>query len=141
MSYFMFYVQSDKTKTFWLWLFIYMFDCGYVITSSNSISLRELSSFFSLTNANALLLFPLCQARYFINSTMIGIGITPEGIHQNEVVYEFFLENTWRTSPRDIHNWTETFVSQRYGLPSPPALSAWHRLMVNEFGETNFVEK
>jgi hypothetical protein len=27
---------------------------------------------------------------------MVGLGLTPEGIYQNEVIYEFFLENVWR---------------------------------------------
>lgn len=43
--------------------------------------------------------------RAFKNSTMIGIGLTPEGIHQNEVMYEFMMENSWRTQPRDVDEW------------------------------------
>lgn len=45
------------------------------------------------------------HGRSFPNSTMIGIGITMEGINQNEVVYEFMNENAWRTSPRNITDW------------------------------------
>ena len=29
---------------------------------------------------------------------MVGIGITMEGINQNELVYEFLLEKSWRHS-------------------------------------------
>ncbi|XP_012942157.1 alpha-N-acetylglucosaminidase, partial [Aplysia californica] len=69
------------------------------------------------------------KGRTFPNSSMIGIGITPEGINQNEVVYEFMMENTWRTEPRDISKWTEQYVLQRYGANNAAAMSAWSRLM------------
>lgn len=36
---------------------------------------------------------------------MIGTGLTPEGIFQNEVIYEFMNENAWRDGPRDIDSW------------------------------------
>ncbi len=32
---------------------------------------------------------------------MIGIGITMEGINQNELLYEFILEKSWRTTLND----------------------------------------
>lgn len=28
---------------------------------------------------------------------MIGVGITMEGINQNEIMYEFALEQSWRS--------------------------------------------
>ena len=45
------------------------------------------------------------EGRQFPNSTMIGTGLTPEGINQNDVVYEFMNENIWRAQPRDIKDW------------------------------------
>lgn len=39
------------------------------------------------------------------NSTMIGVGLTPEGIYQNEIMYEFMMENVWRKEPRNITQW------------------------------------
>ncbi len=27
---------------------------------------------------------------------MVGIGITMEGINQNEIIYDFMLEKSWR---------------------------------------------
>lgn len=38
------------------------------------------------------------QARTYEGSSIVGIGITPEGINQNEMIYEFLLEKAWRTS-------------------------------------------
>ena len=45
------------------------------------------------------------EARTLPNSTMIGIGLTMEGINQNNMIYEFMLENSWRPTPRDITKW------------------------------------
>ena len=45
------------------------------------------------------------QARNAANGSMVGIGLTPEGINQNDVVYEFMMENAWRKEPRNISQW------------------------------------
>ncbi len=55
-------------------------------------------------SANLFLLTPSLpqgpfSGRNFTNSSMVGIGLTPEGINQNDVVYEFMMENTWRPQP------------------------------------------
>jgi len=46
------------------------------------------------------------EARALVNSTMVGIGLTMEGTGQNDVIYEFMLENGWRRRPRDIAQWS-----------------------------------
>ncbi|KAK6188714.1 hypothetical protein SNE40_004838 [Patella caerulea] len=66
--------------------------------------------------------------RNFVNSTMIGTGITPEGIFQNEVVYEFMNENAWRTEPRNISQWISEYAQQRYGQFDINANKAWQIL-------------
>ncbi|CAL1530342.1 unnamed protein product [Lymnaea stagnalis] len=77
--------------------------------------------------------------RQFPNSTMVGIGLTPEGIHQNEVMYEFMMENSWRTQPRDINDWVTSFANQRYGAESPPAIAAWKLLMKSVYNASTHV--
>lgn len=47
---------------------------------------------------------------------MIGIGLTPEGINQNEFIYEFMMENSWRTAPRDIEQWSVQMFFQCVNL-------------------------
>ncbi|CAG5128887.1 unnamed protein product [Candidula unifasciata] len=76
-------------------------------------------------------------ARAFPNSTMIGIGLTPEGINQNEVMYEFMMENSWRTAPRDLQQWTELFVRQRYGYSNAAVNTAWNLLMRSVYNATD----
>jgi len=36
---------------------------------------------------------------------MIGTGLTPEGILQNEVMYEFMNENALAKAPRNLTQW------------------------------------
>ena len=43
--------------------------------------------------------------RAYANSTMIGTGLTMEGINNNEVMFEFMLENSWRKEARNITEW------------------------------------
>ncbi len=46
-------------------------------------------------------------ARNFSGQFMIGVGITMEGINQNEIMYEFALEQSWRIplSDNGINDW------------------------------------
>ncbi|XP_059061052.1 alpha-N-acetylglucosaminidase [Achroia grisella] len=56
------------------------------------------------------------EARSQKNSTMIGIGLTPEGINQNYVVYDLMLESAWRKGPvRDLDAWVGEYAARRYG--------------------------
>ena len=42
------------------------------------------------------------QGRLYPNSSMVGVGITMEGINQNELMYEFFVEKSWRANLSEI---------------------------------------
>ncbi|CAF1422691.1 unnamed protein product, partial [Rotaria sordida] len=73
------------------------------------------------------------SARNFSGDHMIGVGITMEGINQNEIMYEFALEQSWRSPLNNIelNDWLIGFVIRRYtGDHSIPnsALSAWKLL-------------
>lgn len=39
------------------------------------------------------------------NSTMIGTGLTPEGINQNYVIYDLALEMAYRKKPVHLSTW------------------------------------
>jgi hypothetical protein len=47
------------------------------------------------------------EARTFSGQFMIGVGITMEGINQNEIMYEFALEQSWRSplNETDLSHW------------------------------------
>lgn len=62
------------------------------------------------------------------DSTMAGTGLTPEGINQNDVMFEFMNENAWRSSPVNVSEWIENYALRRYGKENANATSAWRRL-------------
>ncbi|CAG5054130.1 unnamed protein product [Parnassius apollo] len=68
------------------------------------------------------------DTRSSINSTMIGIGLTPEGINQNYVVYDLMLETAWRKEPvQNLENWVADYAERRYGCNATS--SAWRYLL------------
>ncbi|XP_019869877.2 alpha-N-acetylglucosaminidase isoform X2 [Aethina tumida] len=69
------------------------------------------------------------DARNSENSTMIGTGITMEGINQNYVIYEFMIENMWRQEPVNKSQWFNDYARRRYGKDNAIASKAWSILM------------
>ncbi|XP_046550254.1 alpha-N-acetylglucosaminidase-like [Haliotis rubra] len=63
--------------------------------------------------------------RSFPNSTMVGTGLTPEGINQNEVMYEFMNEQGWRPGPVNTTEWIDQYQAQRYGGGNTNTSAAW----------------
>lgn len=57
--------------------------------------------------------------------TMIGTGITPEGINQNYGLYEFALEMGWNPNIDNVEEWFRTYASVRYGTQDKRLKDAW----------------
>jgi alpha-N-acetylglucosaminidase len=57
-----------------------------------------------------------------------GIGLTPEAIEQNPVMYELLLDNVWRDKPIDLPTWLNDYATRRYGKPNQMARQAWKTL-------------
>lgn len=69
-------------------------------------------------------------ARRYPNSTMVGTGIAPEGIEQNEVAYALMAELGWRKEPvADLDAWVTGFAARRYGAAHPATAAAWRLLL------------
>lgn len=65
-------------------------------------------------------------------STMVAIGITPEAIEQNPVMYEVLYDMPWRTKSPAPADWTLAYSNRRYGTGSSPsthASDAWLTLL------------
>ena len=56
---------------------------------------------------------------------MKGIGLTPEGIEQNPVLYQLMLENVWRDSAVNLNEWLLQYALQRYGAYNADINNAW----------------
>lgn len=59
---------------------------------------------------------------------LIGIGLTPEGIEQNPVIYALMLEHIWRDQPIELNAWLKSYALRRYGKTNNDIDSAWQIL-------------
>ncbi|KAH1174423.1 hypothetical protein KIL84_002567 [Mauremys mutica] len=69
------------------------------------------------------------DARRFPNSTLVGTGLAPEGIEQNDMVYELMSELGWRQEPLDLQQWVANYTERRYGTGNVEAAGAWQLLL------------
>ncbi|XP_050319423.1 alpha-N-acetylglucosaminidase [Bactrocera neohumeralis] len=67
-------------------------------------------------------------ARDMVNTSMVGVGITAEGINQNYAMYELALERGWMKDDFDLNNWFENYADVRYGIRETRLHSAWQLL-------------
>eukprot|EP00708_Paratrimastix_pyriformis_P002221 GAFH01000963.1.p2 GENE.GAFH01000963.1~~GAFH01000963.1.p2 ORF type:complete len:409 (+),score=133.37 GAFH01000963.1:951-2177(+) len=75
-------------------------------------------------NMEAVAAGPAATAR--ATSSMVGVGLTPEAIEQNPMVYELMVDTVWRRDPiADLDAWTATYLRRRYGQDSAAAQQAW----------------
>lgn len=65
------------------------------------------------------------------NGTMVGTGLTMEGINQNDVVYELATQVHWNpTRPLDVREWLPAYVQSRYPSAALPlANEGWQLLL------------
>lgn len=66
---------------------------------------------------------------------MLGMGLTPEGIEQNPVVYELMTDAMWTTQRIQVPRWIEGYVRSRYGSTPPEAMQAWSILLDAVYGQ------
>jgi alpha-N-acetylglucosaminidase len=62
------------------------------------------------------------------SKNVIGIGLTPEGIEQNPVMYALLLENIWRDQHIELNDWLSNYTLRRYGKTNKEIDSAWEIL-------------
>lgn len=67
----------------------------------------------------------ILETRSDANMTMIGTGITPEGINQNYGLYEFALEMGWNKDINDTDAWFRRYGAVRYGSQDVLLQDAW----------------
>ncbi|KAL7739059.1 hypothetical protein ACLKA6_011395 [Drosophila palustris] len=66
--------------------------------------------------------------RSMINSSMVGVGITPEGINQNYAMFSLTLERAWSADDLDLSSWFDHFTLARYGVNDTRLFQAWQLL-------------
>lgn len=58
-------------------------------------------------------------------SVMKGVGIMPEGIHNNPAVYDLVLDLAWHQEKVQTKDWIKSFVDARYGKSNEKIYQAW----------------
>lgn len=59
---------------------------------------------------------------------LAGFGMAPEGIENNEVLYELITDAGWTDKPINIKDWYENYTVCRYGEASPRFNGYWDKL-------------
>lgn len=80
---------------------------------------------------------------YFVNfrenSTIIGIGLTPEGLSDAYPTAELMLEMSWRNEPvADMEGWFANYTRRRYGKDIESTKKAWNALIPKVLNATCF---
>lgn len=60
--------------------------------------------------------------------TLRGVGMTPEGIENNPVMYELAMELPWREARFTREEWLQGYVKARYGTDDAVLQQVWQRL-------------
>ncbi|XP_070164978.1 alpha-N-acetylglucosaminidase isoform X3 [Polyergus mexicanus] len=68
------------------------------------------------------------EGRNMNGSTMVGTGLTPEGINQNYVIYELMNQMAYSHEPVDLCAWFENYAVRRYGAWNGYAMDFWQYL-------------
>jgi alpha-N-acetylglucosaminidase len=64
---------------------------------------------------------------------LVGWGMDPEGIENNEVVYELMTDIGWSASSIDLQSWIPAYCRARYGAYPPEMATAWTLLLASTY--------
>ncbi|GMH42712.1 hypothetical protein BSKO_10631 [Bryopsis sp. KO-2023] len=71
------------------------------------------------------------------DSSIVGVGMTPEGLEHNPVMFELMSEMAFREKAPDLESWFRQYSVQRYGgLKCPNSSAAWEALRNSVYGES-----
>lgn len=60
---------------------------------------------------------------------MYGLGVSPEGIINNPVNFDFLFEMPWHSQRYDMEEWIDNYAHFRYGIRNKAMEKAWHILL------------
>jgi alpha-N-acetylglucosaminidase len=93
---------------------------------------QELGGNLPLLAANAPSLLGKAEGGH-----LAGIGMFPEAIEHNPLLYDLAAGLAWEHTPPDLPGWVNRYVVARYGRDVPAARSAWARLLASVYSQTN----
>ncbi len=63
-----------------------------------------------------------------------GYGLAPEGIENNELLYELITDAGWTDQPIDVDQWLQQYAANRYGLQDSDLVPFWSGLRQSVYG-------
>jgi len=72
---------------------------------------------------------------------LVGWGMCPEGIENNEVVYELMTDAGWQSEPIDLAVWIPSYCKARYGSCPPAMQNAWKLLLESAYSSHIWMTK
>ena len=77
---------------------------------------------------------PKQAINYQYKGNLIGFGFAPEGIENNEVIYELLTDWGWRSKEIDLDEWLEMYCKARYGAYPEKMKRSWDLLRKTCYG-------
>ena len=65
---------------------------------------------------------------------LVGYGMAPEGLENNEVIYELITDGGWTTDSIDLNDWLASYCRCRYGQYTPAMRTYWDGLRQSVYG-------
>ena len=65
---------------------------------------------------------------------LTAFGIAPEGIENNEVIYELLADAGWNGTETDVEQWIANYCTSRYGAYTPALQSFWKGMLSSVYG-------
>lgn len=77
---------------------------------------------------------PVTALQYKDKGHLVGFGFAPEGIENNEVVYELLSDMGWRDTKIDLDSWLKNYCINRYGAYPENMKAAWQNFLKSCYG-------
>ena len=77
---------------------------------------------------------PITALQFKDKGHLVGFGFAPEGIENNEVVYELLSDMGWRDTKIDLDSWLKNYCINRYGAYPENMKAAWHNFLNSCYG-------
>lgn len=65
---------------------------------------------------------------------LVAHGLAPEGIENNEVLYELVTDAGWSSQQMDVREWLKQYSENRYGKAPQRLMEAWDYLLKSVYG-------
>lgn len=67
-------------------------------------------------------------------SRIAGTALFTEGLDTNPIAFDLYTEMAWHANPVDLPQWTDAYVTRRYGGEDVHARKAWQILLNTAYG-------